>query len=71
MPRCRLRKKSWKNPGLIYLDDKRFEKDIPVSTSWEMFLEVLSGIELSVSFFKTFCVLKSNNLKRTIILKQL
>ncbi|KFM79478.1 Ubiquitin carboxyl-terminal hydrolase 47, partial [Stegodyphus mimosarum] len=43
--RCRLRKKSWKNPGSIYLDHQRFEKDIPINTNWELFLEVLLDAE--------------------------
>ncbi|GFY64316.1 ubiquitin carboxyl-terminal hydrolase 47 [Trichonephila inaurata madagascariensis] len=43
--RCRLRKKSWKNPGCIYFDHQRFEKDIPVNANWEMFLEVLPDAE--------------------------
>lgn len=47
--RCRLRKKSWKNPGPIYLDNQRFEKDIPVSANWEIFLEVLSDPEAVTS----------------------
>ncbi|GIX86195.1 ubiquitin carboxyl-terminal hydrolase 47 [Caerostris extrusa] len=43
--RCRLRKKSWKNPGNIYFDHQRFDKDIPVNSNWEMFLEVLPDAE--------------------------
>ncbi|KAG8197922.1 hypothetical protein JTE90_020300 [Oedothorax gibbosus] len=43
--RCRLRKKSWKNPSSIFFDHQRFEKDIPINANWEMFLEVLPDAE--------------------------
>ncbi|XP_069705284.1 ubiquitin carboxyl-terminal hydrolase 47 isoform X2 [Periplaneta americana] len=39
--RCRLRKKSWKNPAKVYLDDQRFEDDISLFPNWEMFLQEL------------------------------
>ncbi|XP_021936857.1 ubiquitin carboxyl-terminal hydrolase 47-like isoform X2 [Zootermopsis nevadensis] len=38
--RCRLRKKSWKNPAKIYLDHQQFE-DIGLFPNWEMFLQEL------------------------------
>lgn len=41
LPRCRLRKKNWKTPGTIFLDGQRFEKDIPITANWEVFLEIL------------------------------
>lgn len=62
--RCRLRKKSWKNPGQIYLDNQKFEKDIPVTTNWEIFLEVLSGI---FSFFPFYFFNNENNSKETVV----
>ncbi|GBM25505.1 Ubiquitin carboxyl-terminal hydrolase 47 [Araneus ventricosus] len=43
--RCRLRKKSWKNPGNVYFDHQRFEKDIPVNSNWDIYLEVLPDAE--------------------------
>ncbi|XP_023222408.1 ubiquitin carboxyl-terminal hydrolase 47-like [Centruroides sculpturatus] len=55
--RCRLRKKSWKNPGTIFLDHLKFEDDIPITTNWEIFLEVLTGAEqvTSKSQVAVFC----------------
>lgn len=55
--RCRLRKKSWKNPGTIFLDNLKFEDDIPITTNWEIFLEVLTGAEqvTSKSQVAVFC----------------
>ncbi|XP_042908811.1 ubiquitin carboxyl-terminal hydrolase 47 isoform X2 [Parasteatoda tepidariorum] len=43
--RCRLRKKSWKSPGAIYLDHLQFEKDIPIDQNSEMFVEFLPDAE--------------------------
>ncbi|GLH00204.1 Ubiquitin carboxyl-terminal hydrolase 47 [Gryllus bimaculatus] len=44
--RCRLRKKSWKNPTKVYLDSQRFEEDdITLFPNWEMFLQELPGPE--------------------------
>ncbi|CAH1800062.1 unnamed protein product, partial [Owenia fusiformis] len=39
----RLRRKTWKNPGTIYLNEQRYEDDIPIFANWEIFLEVLDG----------------------------
>lgn len=47
--RCRLRKKSWKNPGTIFQDQMKFEVDIPIYPSWEVFLEVLSDCDKVIS----------------------
>ena len=37
--RCRLRKKSWKNPGQVYYDHQRFEDTMSVVANWEVFLQ--------------------------------
>lgn len=42
--RFRLRKKTWKNPGTVFLDYHIYEEDINISSNWEVFLEVLDGI---------------------------
>jgi ubiquitin carboxyl-terminal hydrolase 47 len=39
--RCRLRKKNWKNPAKVYLDDQQFDLDITLYQNWEMFLQEL------------------------------
>lgn len=41
--RCRLRKKTWKNPGNIYVDNQAYVDDIQIFANWEVFLEVLDG----------------------------
>lgn len=41
--RFRLRKKTWKNPGTVFLDYHVYEEDINISSNWEVFLEVLAG----------------------------
>ena len=41
--RCRLRKKTWKNPGSIYLDNQVYEDDVPIFANWEVFLQILDG----------------------------
>ncbi|XP_039605834.1 ubiquitin carboxyl-terminal hydrolase 47 isoform X1 [Polypterus senegalus] len=43
--RFRLRKKTWKNPGTIFLDYHVYEEDINISSNWEVFLEVLDDTE--------------------------
>ncbi|XP_072906042.1 ubiquitin carboxyl-terminal hydrolase 47 isoform X3 [Hemitrygon akajei] len=43
--RFRLRKKTWKNPGTIFLDYHVYENDINISSNWEVFLEVLNEPE--------------------------
>ena len=43
--RCRLRKKNWKNPAKVYLDEQRFEDDISLLPNWEMFLQELPESE--------------------------
>ncbi|XP_060694981.1 ubiquitin carboxyl-terminal hydrolase 47 isoform X3 [Hemiscyllium ocellatum] len=43
--RFRLRKKTWKNPGTIFLDYHIYEEDINISTNWEVFLEALNEPE--------------------------
>jgi ubiquitin carboxyl-terminal hydrolase 47 len=42
--RCRLRKKTWKNPGTIYVDKQVYEEEIPIYPNWEVFLEILEGM---------------------------
>ncbi|CAL4084063.1 unnamed protein product [Meganyctiphanes norvegica] len=44
--KVRLRKKSWKNPQTIYLDNQLFEDDIPFYSNWELFVQVLDGPEM-------------------------
>ncbi|XP_071518202.1 ubiquitin carboxyl-terminal hydrolase 47 isoform X4 [Panulirus ornatus] len=41
----RLRKKSWKNPQTIYLDNQKFDDDINLYSNWELFLQVIEGPE--------------------------
>lgn len=41
--RMRLRKKTWRSPGTVYLDHQVFEKDIHVFANYEMFIEPLEG----------------------------
>ncbi|KAM5247640.1 ubiquitin carboxyl-terminal hydrolase 47 isoform 7-T7 [Ctenodactylus gundi] len=43
--RFRLRKKTWKNPGTVFLDYHTYEEDINISSNWEVFLEILDGAE--------------------------
>ncbi|XP_061466402.1 ubiquitin carboxyl-terminal hydrolase 47 isoform X2 [Rhineura floridana] len=43
--RFRLRKKTWKNPGTVFLDYHVYEEDINISSNWEVFLEILNGAE--------------------------
>ncbi|XP_046390872.1 ubiquitin carboxyl-terminal hydrolase 47-like isoform X2 [Ischnura elegans] len=39
--RCRLRKKSWKCPGKVYLDNQKFDDDLNFLQHWEMFVQEL------------------------------
>uniref|UniRef100_T1J5G5 Ubiquitin carboxyl-terminal hydrolase 47 n=1 Tax=Strigamia maritima TaxID=126957 RepID=T1J5G5_STRMM len=39
----RLRKKTWRTPGPILLDYRKFDEDIPMFANWEAFVEVLPG----------------------------
>lgn len=39
--RCRLRKKSWKNPGTVYINTQVYEDEIAIFPNWEVFLEIL------------------------------
>lgn len=41
--RMRLRKKTWRPPGTVYLDHQIFERDIHVYANYEMFIEPLEG----------------------------
>uniref|UniRef100_A0A8C5RQJ8 Ubiquitin carboxyl-terminal hydrolase 47 n=1 Tax=Laticauda laticaudata TaxID=8630 RepID=A0A8C5RQJ8_LATLA len=43
--RYRLRKKTWKNPGTVFLDYHVYEEDINISSNWEVFLEILEEAE--------------------------
>ncbi|CAL9701902.1 unnamed protein product [Knipowitschia caucasica] len=43
--RVRLRKKTWKNPGTVFLDYHIYEEDISISSNWEVFLEILNEPE--------------------------
>lgn len=60
--RVRLRKKTWKNPGTVFLDYHVYEEDISISSNWEVFLEVLNGntavsYKLVIVFLRVFCTL--------------
>lgn len=41
LDRCRLRKKSWKNPGTVYINSQVYEDEIAIFPNWEVFLEIL------------------------------
>ncbi|XP_053576238.1 ubiquitin carboxyl-terminal hydrolase 47 isoform X2 [Bombina bombina] len=41
----RLRKKTWKNPGTVFLDYHVYETEISISSNWEVFLEALEECE--------------------------
>ncbi|XP_061610130.1 ubiquitin carboxyl-terminal hydrolase 47 isoform X3 [Phyllopteryx taeniolatus] len=43
--RVRLRKKTWKNPGTVFLDYHVYEEDISISSNWEVFMEILDEHE--------------------------
>ncbi|XP_073434473.1 ubiquitin carboxyl-terminal hydrolase 47 isoform X1 [Dendrobates tinctorius] len=43
--RFRLRKKTWKNPGTVFLDYHMYENENSISSNWEVFLEVLEESE--------------------------
>ncbi|KAG7164653.1 Ubiquitin carboxyl-terminal hydrolase 47-like [Homarus americanus] len=45
----RLRKKSWKNPQTIYLDNQKFDDDICLYSNWELFLQIIEGPEKRTS----------------------
>lgn len=45
----RLRRKNWKNPGRVYVDNQVFEENIKVYASFEVFLEILEGPERMTS----------------------
>lgn len=47
--RCRLRKKNWKSPNKVFLDDQKFVDDIVLHTNWEMFIQELPGSEVITS----------------------
>ncbi|XP_077867523.1 ubiquitin carboxyl-terminal hydrolase 47-like [Saccoglossus kowalevskii] len=47
--RCRMRKKTWKNPGTIFLNDQIYEDDIPIYSNWEIFVEILPEPEKMMS----------------------
>ncbi|KAK3608441.1 hypothetical protein CHS0354_035441 [Potamilus streckersoni] len=49
LDRCRLRKKTWKNPGAIYLNNQTYEEDIQIFPNWDVFLEVLDEPEKMLS----------------------
>ena len=41
--RLRLRKKTWRSAGTIYLNDQVFEKQIHIFANFEMYAEPLEG----------------------------
>lgn len=38
-----MRKKSWKNPGTVYINSQVYEDEIAIFPSWEVFLEILDS----------------------------
>ncbi|XP_071112786.1 ubiquitin carboxyl-terminal hydrolase 47-like [Haliotis cracherodii] len=49
LDRCRLRKKTWKNPGTVYIDSQIYEDEIAIFPNWEVYLEILDAPELMTS----------------------
>lgn len=47
--RCRLRKKSWKNPEIVYRDEQKFVEDITIDSNWEMLIQEIPGPEVITS----------------------
>ncbi|XP_061169220.1 ubiquitin carboxyl-terminal hydrolase 47-like isoform X7 [Saccostrea echinata] len=45
LERCRLRKKTWRNPGTVYVDNQIYEDEVHISANWEVFLQILGGPE--------------------------
>nr|XP_022915816.1 ubiquitin carboxyl-terminal hydrolase 47 [Onthophagus taurus]XP_022915817.1 ubiquitin carboxyl-terminal hydrolase 47 [Onthophagus taurus]XP_022915818.1 ubiquitin carboxyl-terminal hydrolase 47 [Onthophagus taurus] len=43
--KCRIRRKEWKTPSKIYLDDQKFVDDITISTKFEIFVQELTEPE--------------------------
>ena len=64
--RCRLRKKTWKNPGSIYLDNQVYEDDVPIFANWEVFLQILDGQLKGLQLFLPYLC---QRLKRTFPLR--
>ena len=42
--RMRLRKKTWRTAGTVYVDSQVFDKDIHVFANFEMYVEPLAGV---------------------------
>lgn len=42
--RIRLRKKTWRTAGTVYVDSQIFDKDIHVFANFEMYVEPLEGM---------------------------
>ena len=53
--RLRVRKKTWKNPSSIYIDHQKFDDDIPLLSSTELFVEVLSRPERVLASTQVRC----------------
>ena len=47
-----MRRKNWKNPGRVYVDSQVFEENIQVYASFEVFLEILEGLSISLSSYQ-------------------
>ncbi|XP_061169219.1 ubiquitin carboxyl-terminal hydrolase 47-like isoform X6 [Saccostrea echinata] len=45
LERCRLRKKTWRNPGTVYVDNQIYEDEVHIFANWEVFLQILDGPE--------------------------
>lgn len=45
LERCRLRKKTWRNPGTVYIDSQIYEDEVHIFANWEVFLQILDGPE--------------------------
>lgn len=59
--KSRLRRKTWKNPSKVYLDDQKFMDDITVTNSMDIFIQQLPDVEKVTStnqlvlFVKQWC----------------
>lgn len=43
--KSRLRRKNWKNPSKVFLDDQKFVEDITITNNMEIFIQELPDIE--------------------------
>ena len=50
--RIRLRRKTGKNPGNVYLNKQTYDDTITMMTTWDIYMEILEGIQHC--FYKLF-----------------